>query len=151
MGSVSALGVVGSGVTLSFMITNAYPDVAPNNIKWTFNNGQNISDITGLTTNGFSFSMDLLSLSIVGISSRHEGNYTLTATNNAGSGQASIELEVEGMCEKLSTFVIYLSHYSINLLSGDIKNIYFTNTYVISPLLLYAMHILSYALCKALI
>ena len=126
VGSVFALGVVGSGVTLSFMITNAYPDVPRNNIKWTFNNGQNISDITGLTTNGFSFSMDLLSLSIVGISSRHEGNYTLTATNNAGNGQASIELEVEGMCENR----LYLSHYSINLLIGDIKNIYFTNTYV---------------------
>lgn len=88
------------------MITNAYPDVTPDNIKWTFNNGQNIIDITRLTTNGFSFSMDLLSLSIVGISASREGNYTLTATNNAGSGQASIELEVEGMCEILSTFII---------------------------------------------
>ena len=106
VGSASALGVVGSEVTLSFMITNAYPDVTPDNIKWTFNNGQNIIDITRLTTNGFSFSMDLLSLSIFGISASHEGNYTLTATNNAGSGQTSIELEVEGMCEILSIFII---------------------------------------------
>ena len=115
VGSASALGVVGSEVTLSFMITDAYPDVTPDNIKWTFNNGQNISDITGLTTNGFSFSMDLLSLSIVGISARHEGNYTLTATNNAGSGQASIELEVEGMCKKLSTFIIADAMYEQTL------------------------------------
>lgn len=102
-GPGSVLGVVGLTVTLSFNITNDSPQVTEDGIRWIFNNGITTTDITGLSGR-FSFSDDLQSLTIIGIGASDEGNYTLVATNSAGSNRAVIDLQVEGIYSIHNTF-----------------------------------------------
>ena len=90
------LGVVGENVALSFNITNDDPRVTTDGIQWIFTNSEGSTDITGLNIDEFTFSGDLLSLKIIGVSHDNEGNYTLIARNPAGSAQSTVSLEVEG-------------------------------------------------------
>lgn len=97
IGSNSVLGVVGDSITLSFNILNASPMVDTSDIQWTFTSNSAVTTvITGVSTNGYSFSMNLLVLTIIGLTHGHEGNYTLRATNPAGISQATITLQIEG-------------------------------------------------------
>ena len=78
-------------MTLSFRILNASPAVLPSNIEWVFN-GTALSD----SVSRYSFSSDRLSLTVSALTHSDEGLYTLTATNEAGLGSASLILNIEG-------------------------------------------------------
>ena len=105
------LGVVGMNATISFSITRASPEVARDDIRWTFVSllGLGTEDITpGPSMNPSDhlvFSEDLLNLTIVDIRQSgegteffqaDEGSYVLTASNAAGVRTASVNLIVEG-------------------------------------------------------
>lgn len=98
-GRSAIVGVVGGSVSFSFTITNDDPKVIRNDINWIFTTPSGSTDITGSSINGYSFSMDLLSITIIGVSYSHEGNYTMMASNAAGSAQSTIALDVEGMAK----------------------------------------------------
>ena len=90
-------------VTLSFTILDASPVVQTVNIQWTFRdvNGNSFNIPTDSTTTTFSnltgvFSGDRLNLTLSGLNNDFEGMYTMTATNEAGSDSAVVELVIEG-------------------------------------------------------
>ena len=90
-------------VTLSFTISGAAPEVQTGNIQWTFRdlNGSSFNIPTNSNTTTFSnlmgvFSEDRLNLNLSDLNNDFEGMYTLTATNEAGSDSAVVELVIEG-------------------------------------------------------
>ena len=92
-------------VSLTFNISDAFPEVQTENIQWTFRdlNGSSINIPTNSLTTTFSnlvgnFSSDRLSLTLElsGLTNDFEGTYTMTATNEAGSDSATVELVLEG-------------------------------------------------------
>ena len=90
-------------VTLAFTISDTSPEVQTENIQWTFRdlNGNSFSIPTGSLTTTFSnlmgvFSGDRLSLTLSGLNNDFEGTYTMTATNEAGSDSAIVEMVLEG-------------------------------------------------------
>ena len=94
-------------VTLTFTISDASPEVQTENIQWTFRdlNGNSSNIPTNLTNNSLNttfsnvmgvFSSDRLSLTLSGLTNDFEGTYTMTATNEAGSDSATVELVIEG-------------------------------------------------------
>ena len=94
-------------VTLTFAISDASPEVQTENIQWTFRdlNGNSSNIPTNLTSNSLNttfsnlmgvFSSDRLSLTLSGLTNDFEGTYTMTATNEAGSDSATVELVIEG-------------------------------------------------------
>ena len=106
----SVVGIVGRSVTLSFNITDDFPKVNNDGIRWLFNNGINITDITGLDTDdGYSFSTNLHSLTLTDIDALNEGNYTLMANNDAGTSEATIELNVEGKLVVVYFVMLFLT------------------------------------------
>ena len=103
------VGIQGMSVTLTFTISDASPEVRTENIQWTFRdlNGNNFNIPTNPLTTTFSnlmglFSSDRLSLTLSGLTNDFEGTYTMTATNEAGSDSATVELVIEGQCITLS-------------------------------------------------
>ena len=101
------VGVPERSVTLSFTISDASPEVQTDNIQWTFRdlNGSSFTIPTNLPNNSlittFSnvvgiFSSNRLSLTLSGLTNDFEGTYTMTATNEAGSDSAAVELVIEG-------------------------------------------------------
>ena len=103
------VGIQEMSVTLTFTISDASPEVQTENIQWTFRdlNGNNINIPTNPLTTTFSnlmgvFSSDRLSLTLSGLTNDFEGTYTMTATNEAGSDSATVELVIEGQCITLS-------------------------------------------------
>ena len=102
-------GIPEMSVTLTFTILDASPEVQTENIQWTFRylNGNSFNIPTNLLTTTFSnlmgvFSSDRLSLTLSGLTNDFEGTYTMTATNEAGSDSATVELVIEGQCITLS-------------------------------------------------
>ena len=92
-------------LTLNFTISDASPEVQTENIKWTFRdlNGNSFNIPTNLLTTTFFnlmgvFSSDRLSLTLSGLTNDFEGTYTMTATNEAGSDSATVEMVIEGQC-----------------------------------------------------
>ena len=90
-------------VTLAFTISDASPEVQTENIQWTFRdlNGNSFNIPTGSNVANFSkltgmFSGDRLSLTLSGLNNSFEGTYTMTATNEAGSDFAIVEMVIEG-------------------------------------------------------
>ena len=99
------VGIPERSITLSFTILDASPEVQTENIQWTFRdlNGSNSSIPTNFLTTTFSnlmgvFSSDRLSLTLSDLINDFEGTYTMTATNEAGSDFATVELVIEGQC-----------------------------------------------------
>ena len=96
-----------SSVTLSFQIAEAIPPVQNSQIQWIFSrtlsltssNASNV-DITNLTTlnseSQYSFTSDLLSLTISNIVAADKGRYFLTATTIAGFAYSYIDIIVDG-------------------------------------------------------
>ena len=82
--------------------------VQTENIQWTFRalNGSNFNIPTDpITSNSLNttfsnlmgvFSSDRLSLTLSGLTNDFEGTYTMTATNEAGSDSATVEMVIEG-------------------------------------------------------
>ena len=102
-GQERIVGVPERSVTLTFTISEASPEVQTENIQWTFRdlNGSSFNIPTNLLTANFSnlmgvFSSDRLSLTLSGLTNDFEGTYTMTATNEAGSDSATVELVLEG-------------------------------------------------------
>ena len=101
-------------VTLAFTISGASPEVQTENISWTFRdlNGNSFNIPTGLNVANFSnligmFSGDRLSLTLSGLNNYFEGTYTMTATNEAGSVSAIVEMVIEGQWyPSLSAYVM---------------------------------------------
>ena len=80
-------------VTLQFNISQDLPPVLPTDIQWIFNE----TDITKINdTARYSFSEDMLSLTINMLALSDEGVYTMIAFNPAGSDSDQILLNVEG-------------------------------------------------------
>ena len=99
------VGIQERSVTLTFTISDASPGVQIGNIQWTFTDLEGsifditidsriaiFSYLTGL------FHPDRLSLILSNLNNSFEGMYTMTATNEAGSDSAIIELVIEGQC-----------------------------------------------------
>ena len=87
------IGVQGRPVALQFTISADIPPVATSDIVWTFTN---TSGATSTLTVDDGLSPDRLTLNISAVEYSDEGTYTLTASNVAGAGMATITLDVRG-------------------------------------------------------
>ena len=93
--------VQGEIVTLSFNITNADPQVQLSNRVWTLSS--RIGDEVVTESSHFQFSQDnqVLTINHVQVSA-HDGTFTLTARNEAGTDSASIVVVVESKLNDLN-------------------------------------------------
>ena len=89
-------GVEGRSVTLIFAITEDDPPVQVSNIRWQFSSTSGTIDITDSTDSHYDLSADRRSLTINQVTSAHHGQYTLFATNEAGTRFNSTNLIVQG-------------------------------------------------------
>ena len=98
----------GDSFTIVFSISNAQPQVVPGGIAWLFvpASGGNSTNLTRDTPDGFSFSEDRLELTIDSVALENEGTYTMKAENPGGANQASVSIEVRGMCYELRALEI---------------------------------------------
>jgi hypothetical protein len=103
-------GVEGQDTTLSFIIANDDPLVNSSNIRWEFTNAHDITDITHSTDPHYQLSSDRLSLTIIQLTSAHQGIYTLFATNQAGTRSNSIILNIQ-----VSPLIVLFPRDSIQL------------------------------------
>ena len=112
--------VVGSNVTLQFVITRESPAVKTSDIEWYYTEGDNTSSLLQLNTwsenadfmsrLAFNYS-DLLSLSITGMEVQDAGTYTILANSPAGPQVASITLTVDGTCKHDILLLLNLECY----------------------------------------
>ena len=86
-----------SQITVNFTITRDDPPVALDNITWTYRNS---TDTTGVNVESlmprFQLSQDRRSLTISNLSFFDAGYITLNASNEAGTGSATLQLIVHG-------------------------------------------------------
>ena len=90
-------------ISLSFIITEAYPPVQEDNITWTYINGTNeetldvISELVNLEER-FSITVEngIQTLNIASLQLFDSGVYSLTASNEIGNSTATINLTVHG-------------------------------------------------------
>ena len=87
--------MVNNSAVIMFDITRDSPPVPLGNIRWLFNNTP-INNRSISLYDQYSFSSDLLTLTISNIQHSDEGNYTMVATNRAGTDSDTVFLEVEG-------------------------------------------------------
>ena len=99
-------------VTVAFVILDASPAVKTQNINWSFESvhGMNITIPTDSVTATFSnitgmFSGNRLNLTLTDLSNNFEGTYTMTATNEAGSNSASVQLFIESQLRNDQTII----------------------------------------------
>ena len=111
VGASSVLGVVNLSVTLNFTIVESFPLVRLQNIVWKFNNTA-LNNLTTPSDSRYSFSNDLLSLTISNLQHIDEGVYTFTATNEAGTNSSSINVEIEGILKPILLIVMMLYLHS---------------------------------------
>ena len=103
----------GQTVILEFNITNDDPEVQLSNIVWTLMSNVGEEDIAQSSSNAhFAFSTDRLMLTVSHVQlSAHSGTYTLTATNEAGTGSAMIEVIIESKeisdCYAVGHLILY--------------------------------------------
>ena len=96
------IGALGTTVTLQFSISDDLPPVISSGIVWQFT-PVGSSAMQPITSSGrYTFSDDMLSLTIGTLIAVDEGSYTLEATTIAGSDSATIFLDVQ------STYLIKL-------------------------------------------
>ena len=86
------IGILNNSISLQFIITRDHPTVELSNILWFFNGEQ-------LNTTGerYYFSDNKLVLYISALQFEDEGEYTVIVSNDAGIGEASINLDVQGI------------------------------------------------------
>lgn len=71
----------------------------PLTLTWAFH-GDQVGPETGITTTNLGPRMSILIINSVG--HRHQGKYTCTAKNDAGTSVRTTELNVNGNCDKKS-------------------------------------------------
>ena len=71
----------------------------PLTLTWAFH-GDQVGPETGITTTNLGPRMSILIINSVG--HRHQGKYTCTAKNDAGTSVRTTELNVNGTCDKKS-------------------------------------------------
>ena len=114
------IGEEDQSATLSFTVSNDIPEVTSDGLEWYFTPvGGSRQPITSASDSRYTFTADLLSLTINPLVVADEGNYTLEATNVAGTDSADIFLDVEGnscscYCLQLHAHVQYT--LSVNML-----------------------------------
>ena len=87
----------GASVTLQFSISNDLPPVTSTDIVWLFT-PVGSSTMQVISPNArYSFSDDMLSLTIGALTEMDEGSYTLEATTIAGSDSDTIFLDVQSI------------------------------------------------------
>ena len=103
LGDTPVLGIVHRSITLSFVIDNAFPNVEPANAVWMFRAEDSpIITVREQADSRYKFSSDRRSLMITNLTHEDEGQYTITATNAAGSDSFAVNLDIEGKkCELL--------------------------------------------------
>ena len=107
-------GVVHQSINLSYAIDNAIPDVVPAGISWTFRRGVDISIISEQSDSRYKFSSDRC-LMISSLTLEDEGDYTIMATNKAGSDDYTVTVVVEGKCNYIHTPCCDLPMFLLNL------------------------------------
>ena len=94
-----------SEITVRFTITRDDPEVALDDITWTYTNRSDISvDVAALVMmdSRFQLSADLRSLTISNLSFFDAGSITVNATNEAGTGSGTLQLIIHGMSPPLA-------------------------------------------------
>ena len=98
-------------ITLSFVVDDDIPPVMLTASDWEFTNSEGSYMLTEDDPR-FTFSADFTFLTIYPVNVSDEGTYTLTATNEAGSGSASITVDVQ--CKIYVYTVLYSPvHFSM--------------------------------------
>ena len=100
---------------MSFVITDDFPAVKTENIFWQFSSLGTQNTMTIQSNSKISFSEDRLSLIFNNIELSERGNYTLTATNEAGTTNATITMDVHGNHYNLLSINYY--NYSLILVA----------------------------------
>ena len=102
--SSSVIGVEGNSSVLIFTITNAFPPVTNDNVRWLLNREGNITDITNDTmvdnntlTFEFNSTTQMYSLTISNIQQSYTSRFNLSVSNPAGVDTNFIDLIVEGI------------------------------------------------------
>lgn len=90
------IGLYSRSLTLNISIEDDHPTVLLQDIVWTFNGKEIMED--GVL---YTFFNDKKSLKINNLNVSHEGLYTVTASNPAGSDSASIQVDVQGITIKM--------------------------------------------------
>ena len=105
--------LLGTSATLGFAIESASPAVQISGIVWYLEKDDGIVQTLACNSTGHHyFSSDLLSLTIHPLEEGDEGWYTLTASNEAGSGNSSIYLNIgsEYWLQSMSSFCTRGTH-----------------------------------------
>lgn len=100
-----------SEITLGFTLTRAFPEVSRGDIHWTYTRtnsvGETVSQVihTSFNDTKFDFTDDLLRVTITKLSLFDAGHFTMTATNEAGTHNASVQLIIHGETIKLCEWI----------------------------------------------
>ena len=89
-----------SAITISFSLLRAYPQILANSTAWRKDN-----ESIEYTSNKYSVSIDMLSLTIYNVEVSDEGIYTIEVTNVVASTSSSITMEVFGEAIK---FILHI-------------------------------------------
>ena len=104
--SSSVIGVEGNSTVLRFTVTNAFPPVTNNNVRWLLDRDGIITDITNdamvdnnTLTFEFNTTTQMYSLTISNIQPNYTSRFNLSVSNPAGVDTNFIDLIVEGTQE----------------------------------------------------
>ena len=88
-----------SFIDLGFKITRADPEVSLTDIVWTYAPNNMTGELINRTAiySRLNFTEDMRSVTVTVTSLSDAGTFTLTATNEAGSHNASVNLVIHGM------------------------------------------------------
>ena len=85
------VALVGRSTTLEFKVVRASPPVRPDDIQWLLNSNPLVNSRVQ-----YSYSSDHLNATIANVTFPDEGVYLLVATTEAGTGNGSISVDVQG-------------------------------------------------------
>ena len=101
--SSSVIGVEGNSSVLRFAVTNAFPPVTLDNVRWLLTRERSITDITNeamVDDNVLTFEFDsttqIYSLTISDIQPNYTSRFNLSVSNPAGVDSNFIDLIIEG-------------------------------------------------------
>ena len=102
--NATVIGVEGNSTVLRFNVSNAFPPVTIDNVRWLLNRKGNITDITNSTmvdSNILTYRSDsagqMYSLNISNIQPSYTSRFILRVSNPAGVDSNFIDLIVEGI------------------------------------------------------